>query len=49
MSKNGEAQQTLPPQTQDQRPGLESEMTPKPVRKDEQPAGLRADSRVRSR
>ena len=39
MSKNGEAQQTLPPQTQDQRPGLESEMTPKPVAKDERRQG----------
>jgi hypothetical protein len=26
-----EKEQTLPPQTQDQRPGIESEMTPRPV------------------
>jgi hypothetical protein len=31
--------QTLPPQTQDQRPGVESEMTPKPDAVDEQRAG----------
>ncbi len=31
--------QTLPPQTQDQQPGLESEMTPKPVAVDERRRG----------
>lgn len=36
-----EKEQTLPPQTQDQRPGIESEMTPQPVADDPQykPAG----------
>jgi NAD(P)-dependent dehydrogenase (short-subunit alcohol dehydrogenase family) len=35
VSATQEAQTTLPPQTQDHQPGLESEMTPRPVAKDE--------------
>ncbi len=47
MSKTGEKQQTLPPQTQDQRPGIESEMTPRPVADDKQRQGCgRLEGRV---
>jgi NAD(P)-dependent dehydrogenase (short-subunit alcohol dehydrogenase family) len=34
VSKTGEKSQTLPPQTQDQQPGIESEMRPRPVADD---------------
>jgi len=39
MSEQEEKQQTLPPQEQDQQPGLESEMTPKPKSEDKQYRG----------
>jgi NAD(P)-dependent dehydrogenase (short-subunit alcohol dehydrogenase family) len=39
VSKSGEKQQTLPPQTQDQQPGIESEMTPRPVADDKRRQG----------
>jgi NAD(P)-dependent dehydrogenase (short-subunit alcohol dehydrogenase family) len=47
VSKTGEKQQTLPPQTQDQRPGIESEMTPRPVADDKRRQGCgRLEGRV---
>lgn len=39
MSKQQETKQTLPPQTQDRQPGIESEMTPKPRAEDPQYRG----------
>ena len=39
MSATQTAQQTMPAQTQDQRPGVESEMTPRPASKDERRPG----------
>ena len=39
MTKTEEKKQTLPPQTQDQQPGIESEMTPRPVADDKRRQG----------
>jgi NAD(P)-dependent dehydrogenase (short-subunit alcohol dehydrogenase family) len=47
VSKTGEKSQTLPPQTQDQQPGIESEMTPRPVADDARRQGCgRLEDRV---
>ena len=39
MSQQGKQEQTMPPQEQDQQPGIESEMTPRPVAEDAQYKG----------